>query len=111
VPGEKNRISSKFFYSLLRNDLAKTAHPKTPLFSHQTRMSALLIEGRILNIMKDMKQQNTVNLGNSYLSNQCESAQSVVKKRSIKMSKLCKTNPISKTPKMNLTLYFTITKN
>jgi hypothetical protein len=29
--------------------------------------------------MKDMKQQNTVNLGNFYLSNQCESAQSVVK--------------------------------
>jgi hypothetical protein len=57
--------------------------------------------------MKDMKQQNTVNLGNFYLSNQCESAQSVVKSQSIKNNKLCKTNPISEMPKMNLTNYMT----
>ena len=45
-----------------------------------------------------------VNLGNFYLSNQCESAQSVVKNQSIKNNKLCKTNPISEKLKMIITL-------
>jgi choline kinase len=57
-------------------------------------MFVQLRKGRILNIMKDMKQQNTVNLGSFDLSNQCESAQSVMKKHSIKTTKLCETNPI-----------------
>jgi hypothetical protein len=39
--------------------------------------------------------------------NLCKSVKSVVKNLSIKNNKLCKTNPISEKPKMNLTHYMT----
>jgi hypothetical protein len=43
-----------------------------------------------------------VNLGNSYLSNQFNLGNLWLKNQSIKNNKLCKTNPISEMPKMNL---------
>jgi hypothetical protein len=41
----KNPFFQIFFYPFSHNDLAKTAPPKTPYFSHQTRISALTKEG------------------------------------------------------------------
>jgi len=58
------------FYSSSHIELRESGIKNREYFSHQTRMFVLLRKGRILNIMKDMKQQNTVNLGNICLSNQ-----------------------------------------
>ena len=41
LPRHQKRQNRKFFYPICSNDLAKTAPPKTPKFSHQTRMSTL----------------------------------------------------------------------
>jgi hypothetical protein len=43
--------------------------------------------------------------------NQCKSVKSVVRNQSIKNNKLCETNPISKMPKMVVTVVYTMTNN
>jgi len=95
----KNPFFHNFFYFFNCNDLAKTAPPKTPKFSHQTRMFALLREG--VCFRDAMKNETLVYLltFHFYLFTLCLSA-FVAEIQSIKNNKLCKTNPISRMPKL-----------
>jgi predicted HD phosphohydrolase len=53
----KNPFFQNFFYLFIYNDLTKTALPKTPKFSHQTRIFALLREGGIISKRYEKKQK------------------------------------------------------